>query len=128
MCAICSRVRAEQLPARATAGPRGGAGLEATRALRSAGNDVPISHYVLTHYNAIKSVEAALKKTGKVDREALVNGLQGLSIDSPTGPMAIGKADHHVTMNMYLARTEGAGLTVVQALGALAPQAGCAKK
>jgi branched-chain amino acid transport system substrate-binding protein/urea transport system substrate-binding protein len=98
------------------------------RVRKSAGNDVPISHYVMTHYNALKSVEAAAKKTGKVDRESLVNGLQGLSIDIPTGKMSIGKDDHHVTLNMYLAKTEGAGLSVVQALGAIAPQAGCGKK
>ncbi len=95
---------------------------------KSAGNDVPISHYVMTHYNALKAIEAALKKAGKIDREALVNGLEGLSIDTPTGKLSIGKADHHVTMNMYLAKTEGAGLSVVQAMGQLAPQAGCAKK
>ena len=89
---------------------------------------MPISHYVMTHYNAMKSVEAALKKTGKIDREALVNGLEGLSIDIPTGKMSIGKADHHVTFNMYLATTEGAGLSVVQPMGALAPQANCGKK
>jgi branched-chain amino acid transport system substrate-binding protein/urea transport system substrate-binding protein len=98
------------------------------RVKKSAGDSVPISHYVMTHYNAIKSVEAALKKTGKVDREALVTGLEGLSIEIPTGKMSIGKADHHVTFNMYLAKTEGAGLSVVQPMGALAPQANCGKK
>lgn len=98
------------------------------RVRKAAGNDVPISHYVMTHYNALKALEAALKKTGKADRESLVNGLEGLTIESPTGPMTIGKADHHVTMNMYLARTEGAGLTVVQPMGALSPQAGCPAK
>ncbi len=98
------------------------------RVRKAAGNDVPISHYVMTHYNVMKSIEAALRKTGKADRESLVNGLEGLAIEIPTGPMTIGKDDHHVTMNMYLARTEGAGLTVVQPMGALAPQAGCAKK
>ena len=98
------------------------------RVKKSAGDNVPISHYVMTHYNAIKSVEAALKKTGKVDREALVTGLEGLSIEIPTGKMSIGKADHHVTFNMYLAKTEGAGLSVVQPMGALAPQANCGKK
>ena len=35
--------------------------------------------------------------------------------DGSVGAHVGGKADHHVTMNMYLARTEGAGLTVVQA-------------
>jgi branched-chain amino acid transport system substrate-binding protein/urea transport system substrate-binding protein len=96
------------------------------RIRKSAGAQVPISHYVMTHYNALKAVQAALNKAGKVDREALVDGLEGLTMNIPTGAMSIGKSDHHVTFNMYLARTEGAGLSVVKAMGALAPNAGCA--
>lgn len=94
---------------------------------KAAGNEVPISHYLMTHYNAVKAVEAALKKAGKVDGESLVNGLEGLSLDTPTGPLSISKADHHVTMNMYLAKTEGAGLSLVQPMGQIAPQASCKK-
>ena len=56
-----------------------------------------------------------------------MNGLEGLSMDIPTGKMTIGKADHHASFNMYLAKTEGAGLSVVEAMGTLAPQAGCKK-
>ena len=32
---------------------------------------------------------------------------------------------HHVTMNMFLAKTEGAGLSVVEALGPIAPKPAC---
>lgn len=92
----------------------------------SAGPDVPISHYAMTHYAALKSVAAALTKAGKIDKEALVDNLEGLTLDIPTGPMSIGKMDHHVTMNMFLAKTEGRGLKVVEAMGQIAPQAGCA--
>jgi branched-chain amino acid transport system substrate-binding protein/urea transport system substrate-binding protein len=88
--------------------------------------DTPISHYVLTHYNALMATRAALEKTGTPDREALVDGLAGLTIDSPTGPVAIGKADHHVSLSMFLAHTQGVGLETVQSLGQLAPEAGCA--
>lgn len=97
------------------------------RVRRAAGNEVPISHYLMTHYNAVRAVAAALTRAGKVDAESLVDALEGLSIDTPTGAMSIGKADHHVTMNMYLAKTEGTGLSVVQAMGQIAPQAGCAR-
>lgn len=88
--------------------------------------DTPISHYAMTHYNALKAAKAALEAKGEVDREALVDGLAGLTIDSPTGPLSVGAADHHVTLSMFLARTEGAGLVTVESLGALAPEAGCA--
>jgi len=42
------------------------------------------------------------------------------------GPNAvtIGK-NHHVTMNMFMARTQGASLVQVQALGEIAPDPGC---
>jgi branched-chain amino acid transport system substrate-binding protein/urea transport system substrate-binding protein len=88
--------------------------------------DTPISHYVLTHYNALMASRAALDKAGRPDREALVDGLAGLTIDSPTGPVAIGAADHHVSLSMFLAHTRGAGLETVESLGQLAPEAGCA--
>ena len=94
------------------------------RARATTAAETPISHYVLTHYNALMATRAALEKVGRVDREALVDGLAGLTIDSPTGPMSIG-ADHHVTLGMYLARTAGGGLETVEALGRLAPESGC---
>jgi urea transport system substrate-binding protein len=92
---------------------------------KSAGEGTPISHYVMTHYNSLKAVKAALEKAGTVDKEALVDGLAGLTIETPTGPLTIGAADHHVTMNMYLAKTEGQELSVVEPLGSLAPDALC---
>lgn len=90
-----------------------------------AGNDVPISHYVMTHYNSMMAVKGALEKAGEVDKEALITGLEGLTIDTPTGPTTIGAEDHHVTMNMYLAKTEGLSLKLVEDLGLLPPQALC---
>ncbi len=95
------------------------------RIRKSAGKDVPISHYVMTHYNSMMALKAALEKAGKPDKEALIKGLEGLSIDTPTGPLSIGAKDHHVTMNMFLAKTAGTNLETVKALGSLAPEAGC---
>jgi len=95
------------------------------RLRKTAGPDTPISHYAFTHYNALIAAKAALVRSGKIDSEALVNGLEGLSFDSPTGPITMSTA-HHVTMNMFLAKTEGAGLAVVDALGPIAPKPGCA--
>jgi urea transport system substrate-binding protein len=92
---------------------------------KSAGDAVPISHYAFTHYNSLNAVKAALEKAGNADSEALVGGLEGLTIDAPTGKVTIGK-DHHVTMEMFLAKTEGSGLAVVEDLGQIAPKPGCA--
>ena len=92
---------------------------------KAAGDGVPISHYAFTHYNSLNAVKAALEKSGKMDSEGLVDGLTELTVKTPTGDILIGK-DHHVTMNMFLAKTEGAGLAVVKPLGAIAPAPGCA--
>lgn len=90
-----------------------------------AGDDITISHYVMTHYDALKALAAALEKKGEVSREALVDGFEGLTIETPTGPMTIGEEDHHPTLQMYLAKTEGNGLKTIESLGALAPEPGC---
>jgi urea transport system substrate-binding protein len=95
------------------------------RIRKNAGEDVVISHYVMTHYNALNALKKGLEKVGKVDREAVVDGMEGLTIDSPTGPVSIDERNHHVTLNMYLAKTEGEQLKTIEALGRLAPEAGC---
>lgn len=96
----------------------------AAQAHAKAGPDMAVSNYVETHYNALLAVKAALEKAGKVDKEALVDALEGVTFDSPGGPVTIGK-DHHATLAMFLARTEGPQLVQVQALGAIAPKSGC---
>ncbi len=90
-----------------------------------AGRDVPISHYVMTHYLALRALQTALEKAGSADREALVDHLEGLSLQGPTGEISIGARDHHVTLEMFLAKTQGNGLVTVADLGRIAPQAGC---
>lgn len=95
------------------------------RIRENAGSDTVVSHYVMTHFNALMALKAGIERIGEASREAVVDGLEGLSIGSPTGPLSIGAVDHHVTLDMYLAKTEGDGLVTVQAFEALAPEAGC---
>ncbi|MGF1594581.1 MAG: substrate-binding protein [Kiloniellaceae bacterium] len=95
------------------------------RVRAQAGDDVPISHYVMTHYNAINALRDALQRRGEVGPEAAVDGLEGLTVSTPTGPVSIGGIDHHVTLPMFLAKTEGAGLVTVRDLGRIAPESGC---
>ena len=94
------------------------------RARAKVGPDVAISNYVVTHYDTLIALKAAIEKAGKVDKEALIDALEGLRFDSPAGPVTIGK-DHHATMNMFLAKTKGQDLVVVRALGEIAPESGC---
>lgn len=79
-----------------------------------------VSHYVLTHYLALMAVREAVEKAGGLDPEALVDNLAGLTLACPTGPVTMGH-DHHMTHNMFLARTDRGRVVPVRALGPLAP-------
>jgi branched-chain amino acid transport system substrate-binding protein/urea transport system substrate-binding protein len=78
----------------------------------------------MTHYNALMAMQAAIEKTGKVEKESMIDALEGLAIKSPTGPVTIGK-NHYATMNFFLAKTKGADLVTVRSLGAIEPEPGC---
>jgi branched-chain amino acid transport system substrate-binding protein/urea transport system substrate-binding protein len=86
--------------------------------------DATVSNYVMTHYNALIALKAAIEKAGKVDKEAMIAALERLKIKSPTGPVTIEK-NHHATMSMFLAKTKGRDLDTVRALGAIAPEPRC---
>ncbi|WP_371425089.1 substrate-binding protein [Tardiphaga sp.] len=88
------------------------------------GADAVVSNYVMTHYNTLIALKAAIEKAGKVDKEAIVDALAGITIPSPTGPVTI-DANHYATMNMFIARTQGQELVSVRGLGEIAPQPGC---
>ncbi|CAN7255519.1 substrate-binding protein [Bradyrhizobium sp. LjRoot220] len=88
------------------------------------GADVLVSNYVMTHYNALIALKNAIEKTGKVDKEAIIDAMAGLVFPSPTGPVTIDQ-NHYATMNMFIARTQGTELVTVRTLGAIAPQPGC---
>ena len=94
------------------------------RVKAEAGADATVSNYVMTHYDALIAMKAALEKAGKVDKEAMIDALEGVVIQSPAGAVTIGK-NHHATMNMFLAKTDSSGLVTVRALGEIAPEPGC---
>jgi branched-chain amino acid transport system substrate-binding protein/urea transport system substrate-binding protein len=70
------------------------------------------------------AMKTALENAGKIDKESMINAFEGLTIESPTGTVTIGK-NHHATMNLFLARTEKDSLIAVRALGEIAPEPGC---
>jgi urea transport system substrate-binding protein len=86
--------------------------------------DATVSNYVMTHYNALIALQAASQKAGKLEKEAIIDALEGLVIKSPTGPVTIGK-NHHAAMNMFVAKTKGRDLVAVRTLGAIKPEPRC---
>jgi branched-chain amino acid transport system substrate-binding protein/urea transport system substrate-binding protein len=94
------------------------------RARALAGGDTLVSNYVMTHYNTLIALKAAIEKAGKVDKEAIIDALAGLTIASPTGSVTIDQ-NHYATMKIFIAKTKGRDLITVGALGEIAPQPGC---
>ena len=45
----------------------------------------------MTHYNALSAMKAAIERAGRVDKESIIDALEGLVIKSPTGTVTIRK-------------------------------------
>ena len=56
-------------------------------------------------YNAIKSLEAGIKKAGSTDTEALIAAFKGLNVNTPWGTITYRPQDHQSTMGAYVGKT-----------------------
>jgi branched-chain amino acid transport system substrate-binding protein len=56
-------------------------------------------------YIGIKLLAAAIEKAGSTDSDAVVKALEGLTIDTPLGPMTMG-ADHQLLRGMVWGYTK----------------------
>ncbi len=59
----------------------------------------------LVGYNVMMAVAAMLKKAGTTDTEKMVDAMEGLTYDSPVGPVLFRKIDHQSTMGAYVGYT-----------------------
>ena len=57
-------------------------------------------------YMTAQFIAEGYKKAGKIDREKLVNALEGMTLNSPVGPLEIRKCDHQLLLPMYFAVTK----------------------
>ena len=89
------------------------------------GSEEPVSYMALTHYNAVKALQAAWNQGGDVGAPATLNNLRGLGFASPTGPVTIDAATQHAAMQVMVARGTDGGLAVVERLGNVAATPGC---
>jgi branched-chain amino acid transport system substrate-binding protein len=66
--------------------------------------------------------EAAVRTAGTLRQDAVIAALDRASIaEGPGGGAAMAPGQHHVRMNMYIARVTGGELKVVKSLGAIEP-------
>ena len=69
----------------------------------------------LVGYNVMMAVAAMLKKAGSTDTEKMVDAMEGLTFDSPVGPVTFRQIDHQSTMGAYVGYTalkDGKGIMV----------------
>ena len=57
-------------------------------------------------YNVMMAVAQMLRKAKSTDTEKLIAALEGLSFDSPFGPIVFREIDHQATMGAYVGRTD----------------------
>ncbi len=74
-------------------------------------------------YRGLKLWEAAVNEAGSLDQDDVIRTLDHARItEGPGGPAEMVPGEHHVRMNMYIARSEGGTFKVVEALGHIDPQ------
>jgi branched-chain amino acid transport system substrate-binding protein/urea transport system substrate-binding protein len=109
----------------AAADPQPGVAEFVARMRRQHGREVPVSYLAMTHYNAIKALQAAWQSAGETSAKAALAGLAGLTFEGPSGPVTIDPTSRHAVMNVVVARGGRRGLEVVERLGPIAPEPGC---
>jgi branched-chain amino acid transport system substrate-binding protein len=55
----------------------------------------------LVGYMTAEFIAEGFKKAGKIDRELLIKAVEGMSLDSPIGPLAIRACDHQLELPTY---------------------------
>lgn len=103
----------------------GGVPAFVSRVRQQHGADVSVGYLALTHYNAVKALEAAWNQAGDVSPAAALQNLRGLDFTSPTGTVSIDAGTQHAAMPVMVARGTERGLEVVERLGNVASTPGC---
>jgi branched-chain amino acid transport system substrate-binding protein len=59
----------------------------------------------LVGYVSMKALAAAIERAGTLDTESVVRALEGLSVDTPIGPITFRASDHQSTMGAWVGTT-----------------------
>jgi ABC-type branched-subunit amino acid transport system substrate-binding protein len=74
-------------------------------------------------YRGLRLWAAAVTEAGSLTQEHVIAALDHARIaEGPGGPAAMVPGQHHVRMNMYIAKARGGRFEVVESLGAIDPQ------
>ncbi len=64
------------------------------------------SDYSYLGYTGIKTLIEGIKKAKTIDQEKVIDALEGLTVETPGGPVTIRKFDHQGEMGMYVGITK----------------------
>lgn len=56
-------------------------------------------------YLTARFIEKGYRKAGRIDGESLINSLEGLTVDSPVGPVRMRACDHQAVLPMFMGVT-----------------------
>jgi ABC-type branched-subunit amino acid transport system substrate-binding protein len=74
-------------------------------------------------YRGLRLWEAAVKAAGSLKQEDVIKALDHAKIaEGPGGPAAMVPGQHHVRMNMYIARAKNGHFEIVKSLGVIDPK------
>ena len=87
--------------------------------------DELVTHVAFTHYNVLMALKAAMERSGEASAAGAVAGLDGLTIDTATGPLTL-DANGYPTLPMFVATAEGGGvLQMVEKIDQIGPGSTC---
>jgi ABC-type branched-subunit amino acid transport system substrate-binding protein len=73
-------------------------------------------------YRGLRLWESAVKEAGSLDQHDVIAALDHATIaQGPGGPAAMVPGEHHVSMNMYIAKAVGGRFEIVKSLGPIEP-------
>src|SRR5204863_5275786 len=74
-------------------------------------------------YRGLKLWEAAVKEAGSLEQNDVIKALEHAKIaEGPGGPAEMVPGQHHVRMNMYIARASNGHFNIVKNLGVIDPK------
>jgi urea transport system substrate-binding protein len=86
------------------------------------GADSPYLNELPTRsYEGIMLWAEAVKKANTVERMAVIEALEGLSLDGPSGNISIDPKTHHGVLNVYLAELQNQTMNIVESHPAQPP-------
>lgn len=90
------------------------------------GTTYGISNIVESSYTSVYLWAAAVEKAGVVDKEAMLDALTTVKIDSPMGEISISPVNNHAVLNSYIAECQADGtFKILKDLGKVEPVTAC---